>query len=145
MISNNAQSSSNNHRFRLATNRMLKEKNERHTKMYRDGSEREEEVGYAVIWEEQTIIWQIHPHNSIYSAEQSAIINATWKRRTEGDIHGWMMAVSNRKRTKNPKTLSIRKLMDQQGGKITLLWVQGHVGVTGNENADTAAKKALNE
>jgi hypothetical protein len=29
---------------------------------------------------------------------------------------------------------------DQQGEKITLLWVSGHVGVTGNENADTAAK-----
>jgi ribonuclease HI len=35
--------------------------------------------------------------------------------------------------------------MDQQGGKITLLWVPGHVGITGNENAYTAAKKALNE
>jgi hypothetical protein len=35
--------------------------------------------------------------------------------------------------------------MDQQGGKITLLWVPRHVGITDNENADTAAKKALNE
>jgi hypothetical protein len=35
--------------------------------------------------------------------------------------------------------------MDQQGGKITLLWVAGHVGIIGNENADTAAKVALNQ
>jgi ribonuclease HI len=56
-----------------------------------------------------------------------------------------MMAVSNRKRTKNHKTQTTRKLMDQQGEKITLLRVSGHVGITGNENADTAAKKALNE
>jgi ribonuclease HI len=35
--------------------------------------------------------------------------------------------------------------MEQQGGEIMLLWVPGHVGITGNENADTAAKEALNE
>jgi hypothetical protein len=35
--------------------------------------------------------------------------------------------------------------MDQQGGKITLLWVPGHVGVIFNENAYTAAKETLNE
>jgi hypothetical protein len=55
------------------------------------------------------------------------------------------MAVWDRKRTKNPKTQTIRKLMDEQGGKITLLWVSGHVGITNNENADTATKKALTE
>jgi ribonuclease HI len=56
-----------------------------------------------------------------------------------------MMTVSDRKQTKNPKTQTIRKLMDQQGGKITLLWVPGYVGITGNENVDTAAKEAQNE
>jgi ribonuclease HI len=39
----------------------------------------------------------------------------------------------------------IRKLKDQQGGKFTLISVGGHVGITGNKNADTAAKEALNE
>jgi hypothetical protein len=33
--------------------------------------------------------------------------------------------------------------MDQQGGKITLHWVPGHVSITSNENADTAAKEVL--
>jgi hypothetical protein len=50
-----------------------------------------------------------------------------------------MIAVLDRKRTKNPKTQTIRKLKVQQGGKITLLWVPG------NKNAGTAAKKALIE
>jgi hypothetical protein len=77
--------------------------------------------------------------------EQSALINAiysTWKE--EGakviitDSLSTMMVVSDRKRTKNPKIQTIRKLLDQQGGKITLLWVPGYVGITGNENASTA-------
>jgi hypothetical protein len=64
------------------------------------------EIGYAVVWEEQTIKRKIHPQNSIYSAEQLAIINAiynTWKK--EGpkmiitDSLSTMMAVSDRKRT----------------------------------------------
>jgi hypothetical protein len=69
----------------------------------------------------------------MYSAEDSVI---TWKK--EGpkviitDSFATMMAVSDRKRTKNPKTQTIRKLMHQQGGKITLLWVPWHVGMTGN-------------
>jgi hypothetical protein len=50
-----------------------------------------------------------------------------------------MIAVSDRKRMKNPQTQTIRKLMDQQGGKITFVWLPG------NENADTASKEALNE
>jgi archaellum biogenesis ATPase FlaH len=68
-----------------------------------DGSKKDEEVGYAVIWEEQAIKRKTHPQ---------VIIT---------DSLSTMMAVSDRKQTKNPKTQTIRKLMDQQGGKITLL------------------------
>jgi hypothetical protein len=60
----------------VETNRILKEKYERHTKICTDGSKKEEEVGYTVVWQEQTIKRKIHPQNSIYSGEQSAIINA---------------------------------------------------------------------
>jgi hypothetical protein len=110
----------NNQRFRAETNRILEENYEHHTKIYTDGSKKEEDVGYAVIWEEQTIKRKIHPQNSIYRAEQSAIINATyslWKK--DGpkviitDSLSTTMVVSDRKRTKNPKTQKIRKLMDE--------------------------------
>jgi homospermidine synthase len=76
----------------------LKEKYKRHTKIYTDGSQKEEKDRYAVVWEKQTIKRKIHSQNSIYSADQSAIINViynTWRRRTEGYIHGQMMAVSD--------------------------------------------------
>jgi hypothetical protein len=122
----------------------LKEKYKRHTKIYTDGSKKEEKDRYAVVWEKQTIKRKIHSQNSIYSADQSAIINViynTWRRRTEGYIHGQMMAVSDWKRTKNHKTQTIRKLMDQQGGKITLIWVREHVRITGKKNAPPQPKK----
>jgi hypothetical protein len=51
-----------------------------------------------------------------------------------------MMAISDRKQTKNPKKQTIRKLMDQQGGKITLLWVPEHVGIT-RQRANTKHRK----
>jgi hypothetical protein len=39
----------------------------------------------------------------------------------------------------------IRKLIDQASTNITLLWVSSHVGLSRNEAANHAAKKALNE
>jgi hypothetical protein len=50
---------------------------------------------------------------------------------TEGDIN-----------SKNPNTLILRKLLDEDREKITLLWVPGHVRIPGNEIADEEAKSA---
>jgi hypothetical protein len=46
------------------------------------------------------------------------------KRKTEGDNHGLLEHNDGclvQKTDKNPNTQTVRKLMDQQGGKITLL------------------------
>jgi hypothetical protein len=37
--------------------------------------------------------------------------------------------------SKNPKTLSLRKLLDEEREKVTLLWVPGHMGIPGNETS----------
>jgi hypothetical protein len=110
-----------------------------HTKIYTDGSKKEEKLGGGTN----------DKKNSIYSVEQTAIINAiysTWKKEGPKVIItnsvNTRMAVSDRKRS---KTQIIRKLMGEQWGIITLLWVPGNVDTTGNENADIAAKEALNK
>jgi ribonuclease HI len=56
-----------------------------------------------------------------------------------------IMAAENRTPTKNPKTEAIRKMLDHERLRITLLWVPSHVAIPGNEKVDQAAKEALDE
>jgi ribonuclease HI len=39
----------------------------------------------------------------------------------------------------------MRKLLGQEGDKITLRWVPSHVEIPGNEEADNAVREALDE
>jgi hypothetical protein len=65
-----------NERFRQVNARLLEEKFKHHTKIYTDGSKKEEKVGYSVIWNHQEIKNRVRPQNTIFIAEQSAIITA---------------------------------------------------------------------
>jgi ribonuclease HI len=40
---------------------------------------------------------------------------------------------------KNPKTLPLRKLLDEEIEKVTPLWSPGHMGIPGNEIVDEEA------
>jgi ribonuclease HI len=40
---------------------------------------------------------------------------------------------------------SLRKLLEEERTKVTLLWVPGHMGIPGNEIADVEAKAALED
>jgi hypothetical protein len=56
-----------------------------------------------------------------------------------------MMAVGGTRWTKNPNTRRIRELLDKEKGRVKLMWIPSHLGITGNERADEAAKNALEE
>jgi hypothetical protein len=68
----------NNERYQAETFCTLNEKYEYHSKIYTDGSKKDEKAGYAVVLSDSTIRRRLFPQNSIYSAEQSAIINAIY-------------------------------------------------------------------
>jgi hypothetical protein len=83
---------------------------------------------------------------------QSAIIEAIQSKKNNRhevviitDSLTEIMTAENRTPTKNPKTKTIRKMLDHVGPRITLLWVPSHVEIPGNEKADHAAKEVLDE
>jgi hypothetical protein len=63
-------------RYRTETARMLDEDYGKHVKIYTDGSNMGDKVGYAIVKEEHTIKKSILPQNTVFSAEQVAIIEA---------------------------------------------------------------------
>jgi ribonuclease HI len=71
---------------------------------------------------------------TIFSAEQEAIIKAIYiskgKRATviATDSLSTMLAVKGTKWTKNPKTRRIRELLDQEKGRVKLMWIPSHSG-----------------
>jgi ribonuclease HI len=45
--------------------------------------------------------------------------------------------------TKNPKTRKLRQLLDEEGEKVSLVWVPGHKDITWNKMADIETRTAL--
>jgi dsRNA-specific ribonuclease len=98
----------------------------KNTNITADGSKKDEKIGYAVVLSDSTIRSSQFHQNSIYSDEQSALINAIYsssiynqKRVIITDLFSTTIAVSIRKRSNNPKTQLIRKLIDQASTNIT--------------------------
>jgi ribonuclease HI len=117
-----------------------------------DGSNMGDKVGYAVVKEEHTIKKRISLLKTAFSAEQSAIIEAVQLEKNNkhkiviiSDSLSTIMAAENRTPTKNPKTQTIRKILDHEEPKITLLWVLSHIEIPGNEKANQAAKEVVDE
>jgi hypothetical protein len=86
-----------------------------------------DKVGYAVVQEEHTIKKRILLQNTMFI------------------VHSAIMTAENCTPTKNLKTQTIRKMLDHEGPRITLLCVPSHVRIPGNEKADQAAKETLDD
>jgi ribonuclease HI len=56
-----------------------------------------------------------------------------------------LTAIKRNNHTKNPKTIKLREMMDRLKKQITFLWIPGHMGIPGNEQADEKTKAALDD
>jgi ribonuclease HI len=56
-----------------------------------------------------------------------------------------MMSVEGTRWTKNPKTRRIKELLDQEKGRVKLMWIPNHSGITWNERTGEATKNALDK
>jgi hypothetical protein len=85
-----------------------------------------DKVGYAIVKEEHTIKKRILPQNTVFSTEQAAIIGEIQSKRNNRheiviitDSLSTIMAAESRTPTKNPKTQTIRKMLEHEGPRIT--------------------------
>lgn len=130
------------------------EKFPEHTHIYTDGSKQNNTTTSAAIINKETRKTKRLPKNSsIFSAEIYAInlaLNLIKEKEDPKyiiftDSQSAIIAIKN-KRTNNPLIADLLIKFQQLKNKneIILCWVPSHVGIQGNELADTAAKSAHN-
>jgi hypothetical protein len=108
-------------RFSADIAKILEEKYNKLIRIYMDDSKKDEKVGCSMITPDQKFRKRLKPKNTVYSAEQEAIIKAIYVTQRTGerrvvitDSLSTLMAVEGDINSKNPKTLSLRKLMDEK-------------------------------
>lgn len=129
-----------------------------HFEVYTDGSKMDDGVGSAAVLyagcQESTIRQKKLPDNcSVYQAELVAIQLAL-EIQNEGNIKCCAILSDSKSSlqslenpsSRNPLIVAIlKKIADMRsmGFKTNFGWVRAHVGLTGNERADTLAKEAI--
>lgn len=122
------------------------------TIIYTDGSKMDQGVGSAFVAENKTHSWRLDYRASIYTAELYAIWQAMLysnmnKRRTFVICSDSLSAISAIENTfsKDPMIQQILCLylhLYNMGKQIIFVWIPSHIGISGNEAADSAARNA---
>ncbi|KAI5634384.1 RNase H domain-containing protein [Phthorimaea operculella] len=130
---------------------------ERTVKIYTDGSKHDQnKVGAAVVihgLDGRKIVLKLKLHDScsVFQAELAAV-NRACKWVLESEVHdaiiftdcmSGLMEIKN-KDSVNPHVVSIHNYAYKisQHGTISFAWIKSHIGLAGNEDADSAAKSA---
>lgn len=117
--------------------------------IYTDGSKTAEGVGFAHCTIANTYSEKIPPICSIYTAElfaiYSAICHAQLQKRDTTIVTDSLSAIQGLKKYKNnhPVVNKILQQVKEDEIQICLCWVPSHVGVSGNERADVAARQVV--
>ena len=133
--------------------REIKENHEGFEFIYTDGSHIENSFAAAAVKDDYTYSERLPDHSTIFSAEMHAIFLALDHVETSESSHFMIFTDSKSvlqslqgKDWKNPltqKVLERHNRLRNQHINIEFCWIPSHIGIDGNEAADTAAKEAL--
>ncbi|GBO22671.1 hypothetical protein AVEN_230200-1 [Araneus ventricosus] len=121
--------------------------------VFTDGSKSSTQTSFACVFINSTLSFQLHPSCSIFTAEIRALLHSLSEISNYpadnyiiySDSLSVLQALSSLHRHSHPLAFSILDLHDRlvcKGFSILLCWVPSHVGISGNEIADIAAKNA---
>jgi hypothetical protein len=85
---------------------------------------------------------RVQQQSTVFSTTQEAIIKAIWL--TKGTQRDKVI-ITDSLSTLTVINGKLREMMDRNRKQITLLWVPGHIGIPGNEQADKETKAALDD
>ena len=130
----------------------VKEQYYTHQAIYTDGSKDGEKVASAAILDGELYQFRLPNNSSIFTAELKAIDRALnhieqdayWRYIIYTDSLSVMQALEGEK-TDNPLIVSLLEKLYRlcERADIVFCWLPSHVGISGNEEADKAAKDAL--
>lgn len=119
-----------------------------YTIRYTDGSKLDERTGFGVASKDRTVCFdRLSDGTSVYTAENAAIYSGASTDLEEdervalfSDSLAALEALAARD-DNNPSTLLFLNQLEELKREIVLVWIPSHMGIKGNEDADTAAKR----
>ena len=130
----------------------VKEQYYTHEEIYTDGSKDGDKVASAAILDGEFYQFRLPNNSSVFSAELKAIDlalnhieqDAYWRYIIYTDSLSAMQALEG-ETTDNPIIVSLLEKLSRlcERADIVFCWLPSHVGISGNEEADKAAKDAL--
>ncbi|XP_055943531.1 uncharacterized protein LOC129974449 [Argiope bruennichi] len=122
--------------------------------IFTDGSKSDDHVGYGIVFPSDTVSHRVHNCCSVFTAELLAIFCALQKISSlpqrkfiiYTDSMSALETLSHYHNRMHPtaiRILSLLRLLQNEDFQIIFCWVPSHVGIHGNEMADSAAKSAL--